>query len=352
MEEEVDDNDADGDDDEKREEPKPFNFEEEMGMLCKQFQLCHAHRAEEQLRTDRMIRAFRKKKKWLNWRAEKEAEQKQAMAQKFDEDLRLCLQEEAETQRLKVAQELRKEEERKLEEIVKQLSAEHGVAEEDIRLQMQAVQDIVRAEVEKKVEKERMEEEKRRSEEIAREREEAEEKRRREEIEKMVRQREEEEHEQNWAEKEELGLKAMYQREKEIEMQIGREDADAMAWEDEVERRFEQEMSIVCEHYELWHERLVEEEAENRRIEEAEHDRTEVEYERDRRWMAEELAILDTEAKLKWIDDEDKETEEIGERWDRLGPYTESDGEMVKVLIAEEEKEEELHQPSTPVRGR
>ena len=149
----------------------------------------------------------------------------------------------------------------------------------------------------------------------------------REEIEKMVRQREEEEREQNWAEKEELGLKAMYQREK--EMQIGREDADTMAWEDEVERHFEQEMSIVCEHYELWHERLVEEEAEKRRIEEAEHDRMEVEYQRDRRWMAEELAILDTEAKLKWIDDEDKETEEIGERWDRLGPYTESDGEMV-----------------------
>ena len=97
MEGEVDDNDADGDDDEKREEPKPFNFQEEMGMLCKWFQLCHAHQAEEQLRTDRMIRAFRKKKKWLNWRAEKEAEQKQAMAQKFDEDLRLCLQEEAET---------------------------------------------------------------------------------------------------------------------------------------------------------------------------------------------------------------------------------------------------------------
>ena len=248
VEEEVDDNDADGDDDEKREELKPFNFEEEMGTLCKRFQLCHAHRAEEQLRTDRMIRAFRKKKKWLNWRAEKEAEQKQAMAQKF-EDLCLCLQEEAEMHRLKVAQELRKEEERKLEEIVKQLSAEHGVAEEDIRLQMQAVQDIVRVEVEKKVEKERMEEEKRRSEEIAREREEAEEKRRREEIEKMVRQREEEEREQNWAEKEELGLKAM-----EIEMQIGWEDADAMAWEDEVERHFEQEMSIVCERYELWHE--------------------------------------------------------------------------------------------------
>ena len=125
-----------------------------------------------------------------------------------------------------------------------------------------------------------------------------------------------------------------------------------MAWEDKVERRFEQEMSIVCEHYELWHERLVEEEAENRRIEEAEHDRTEVEYKRDRMWMVEELAILDTEAKLKWIDDEDKEMEEIGERWDRLGPYTESDREMVKVLIAKEEKEEELHQPSTPVRGR
>ena len=114
VEEEVDDNDPDGDNDEKREEPKPFNFEEEMGTLCKRFKLSHAHRAEEQLRRDRMIGAFRKKKKWLNWRAEKEAEQKQAMAQKFDEDLRLCLQEEAEMQRLKVVQELRKEEERKL----------------------------------------------------------------------------------------------------------------------------------------------------------------------------------------------------------------------------------------------
>ena len=352
VEEEVDDNDGHGDDDEKREEPKPFNFEEEMGTLCKRLKSSHGHRAEEELRTQRMIRAYHKKKKWLNLRAEKEAEQKQAMAQKFDEDLRLRFQEEAEKQRLKAAQELRKEEERKLEEIVKQLSAEHGVAEEDIRLQMQAVQDIVRAEVEKKVENERREEEKRRREQIAREREEAEEKRRREEIEKMVRQREEEEREQNWAEKEDLGLQALYQREKEIEFQIGLENADAMAWEDELERRFEEEMMMVCEQYELRHERLVEEQAQNRRIKEAEHDRAEVEYETDWMWMAEELAILDNEAKLKWIEDEDKEIEEIGETWDRLGPYTESDGEMVKVLIAEEEKQEELDEPSTPSRGR
>ena len=34
---------ADGDDDKKREELKPFNFEEEMGTLCKRFQLSHAH---------------------------------------------------------------------------------------------------------------------------------------------------------------------------------------------------------------------------------------------------------------------------------------------------------------------
>ena len=352
VEEEVDNNDVHGDDDEKREELKPFNFQEEMGTLCKRLKVTHGHRGEEELRMQRMIRAYHKKKKWLNLRAEKEAEQKQAMAQKFDEDLRLRFQEEAEKQRLKAAQELRKEEERKLEEIVKQLSAEHGVAEEDIRLQMLAVQDIVRAEVEKKVEKERMEEEKRRMEEIAREREEAEEKRRREEIEKKVTQREEEEREQNWVEKEELGLQALYAREKEIELQIGLENADTMAWEDEVERHFEEEMSIVCEQYELWHERLVEEEVENMRIKEAEHDRTEVEYETDRRWMAEELAILDTEAKLKWIEDEDKETEEIGERWDRLGLYTERDGEMVKVLIAEEEKQEELDKPSMPSRGR
>ena len=37
----------------------------------------------------------------------------------------------------------------------------------------------------------------------------------------------------------------------------------------------------------------------NRRIEEAEHDRNEVEYERDRMWMADELMNLDLEAKLK-----------------------------------------------------
>ena len=191
-----------------------------------------------------MIRAFREKKKWLNWRAEKEAERKEAMAQKFDEKLHLRFQEEAEKQRLKVAQELRKEEERKLEELVKQLSAEHGIAEEDIRLQMQAVQDIVKAEVEKKVEKERMEEEKRRSEQMAREREEVEEKRRIEQMEKMVREREEEEREQNWAEKEQSILQALYEREREIEMEIGLEDADAIAWEDEVERHFEEEMSL------------------------------------------------------------------------------------------------------------
>ena len=125
-----------------------------------------------------------------------------------------------------------------------------------------------------------------------------------------------------------------------------------MAWEDEVERCFEDEMCRVCEDYELWHERLVEEAAENRRIEEAEYDRTEVEYEMDRMWMADELAALDMEEKLKWIEDENEETEEIGEQWDRLGPYTESDCKMVQIVITEEEKEKDVSQPSTPVRGR
>ena len=124
------------------------------------------------------------------------------MAEKFDKELRLRFQEEVEKQKLKAAQELRKEEERKLEEFVKQLLAEHGMAEEDICLQMQAVQDIVRAEVEKKVEKERIEEEQRRSEEMVREKEEAEEKRRTEQMEQMLWEREEQEREQNWAEEE------------------------------------------------------------------------------------------------------------------------------------------------------
>ena len=138
-------------------------------------------------------------------------------------------------------------------------------------------------------------------------------------------------------------MQALHEREREIEMEIGQEDADAMAWEEEVERHFEDEMSHVCEHYELWHERLVEEVADNRRIEEAEYDRTEVEYEMDRMWMAEglELVALDLEEKLKWIEDENEETEEIGEWWDRLGPYTKRDCEMVQISIMEEEKEKD-----------
>ena len=68
-----------------------------------------------------------------------EDEERKAMAEKFDEDLRLHFQEEVEKQKLKVAQEIHKEEERKLEEVVKQLAAEHGVSEEDIRMQMQLV---------------------------------------------------------------------------------------------------------------------------------------------------------------------------------------------------------------------
>ena len=46
--------------------------------------------------------------------------------------------------------------------------------------------------------------------------------------------------------------------------------------------------------------------------------------------------------------------EEIGERWDRLGPYTESDFEILQVAntVEEEEKEKNLPGPSMPVRGR
>ena len=68
--------------------------------------------------------------------------------------------------------------------------------------------------------------------------------------------------------------------------------------------------------------------------------------------MAHELAALDLEEKMKWIQDENEETEEFGERWDRLGPYTESNCEMVQIAIKEEGKEKDVPQPSTPVRGR
>ena len=139
--------------------------------------------------------------------------ERKAMAEKFDEDLRLRFQEEVEKQKLKVAQELCKEEESKLEEVVKQLSAENGISEEDIQMQMQLVQDIVKAEVEKKMESERKEEEeKKRTKEMVHEREskEEEEKKRTEE---MVRQRERQEWEQNWYEQEQSALKQIYDRE-------------------------------------------------------------------------------------------------------------------------------------------
>ena len=182
---------------------------------------------EEQLRKDRIIKAFHKKKKWLNVRAQMEDEQIKSMARKFDEDLRLHFQEEVQRQQLRAAQELCKEEERKLEEVVKKLSAEHGVREEDIRIQMQAVQDIVRDEVEKKLEKERKDEEEKKR------------------TEQMVREREQQKWEENSAEEEQLALQVLYNRKQEIEMEIGVEEADAMAWEEEVERRFEDQMSLV-----------------------------------------------------------------------------------------------------------
>ena len=81
---------------EKREEKKSLNFEEEMETLCSWLQLTHGHQLEEQLCTDRLIKAFRKKKKWLNWIAQKEDEERKVMAEKFDEDLRLCFQEQVE----------------------------------------------------------------------------------------------------------------------------------------------------------------------------------------------------------------------------------------------------------------
>ena len=110
------------------------------------------------MRTDRIINAFYKKKKWINLRAQMEDEHRKAMVCKFDKDLKISFQEEVKKQKFKAVQELPKEEERKLEEVVKQLSAENGISEEDIWIQIQAVHDIVRDEVKKKLEEERKEE--------------------------------------------------------------------------------------------------------------------------------------------------------------------------------------------------
>ena len=62
--------------------------------------------------------------------------------------------------------------------------------------------------------------------------------------------------------------------------------------------------------------------------------------------------LLDLEEKMKWIQDENEEMEEIGEQWDRLDPYTESDCKMVQIAIWRKGKRKTYLQPSTPVRGR
>ena len=72
----------------------------------------------------------------------------------------------------------------------------------------------------------------------------------------MVCQRQRQEWEQNWYEQEQSVLKQIYDRER--EMEIGVEEADAMAWEEEEERCFEVKMSEICEEYEQWHRRIVE----------------------------------------------------------------------------------------------
>ena len=90
-----------------------------MEIICKCLELTHGHSIEEQMQTDRMIKAYRKKKKWIDWRAKIEDDHRKAMMHKFDEDLKLHFQEEVEKQKLKAAQQLHEEEEKKLEEEVK-----------------------------------------------------------------------------------------------------------------------------------------------------------------------------------------------------------------------------------------
>ena len=51
----------------------------------------------------------------------------------------------------------------------------------------------------------------------------------------MVHKREHEEWEENLAQEEQSALQVIYNREREIEMEIRVEDADTMAWEDELE---------------------------------------------------------------------------------------------------------------------
>ena len=99
-------------------------------------------------------------------------------------------------------------------------------------------------------------------------------------------------------------------------------------------------MSHICEQCEVWYQSRLEEVEERRRIDGVENDQMQVEYEKDRMWMVEELVALDLKEKLKWLDTENKETEEIHQEWDRLGPYTESDCEMFQHTISVEEKEE------------
>ena len=93
-EEKVGGDDRPGEGDARKKEGKiPFNFEAKMEMLCKRLSFTHGHYVEERLRTDRIIKAYHKKKEWNNLRARMEDEERKAMAEKFDEDLRLRFQE-------------------------------------------------------------------------------------------------------------------------------------------------------------------------------------------------------------------------------------------------------------------
>ena len=50
-----------------------------MKIVCKCLELTHRHRAEEQIQMERLIKAFGKKKKWLDIRAKMEDDHRKAM---------------------------------------------------------------------------------------------------------------------------------------------------------------------------------------------------------------------------------------------------------------------------------
>ena len=138
--------------------------------------------------------------------------------------------------------------------------------------------------------------------------------------------------------------------EQKIMWEVQRQEADEEAWEEEVERRFEENCIDVVLEAEQWQEYVVQLEKENRRIEELDVDEKKMRQELDDQetlsFIREELGTLEQEEMLKDFEEEEDVWEERGEEFDRECEEWGQPGECEEweegmVRLAEELEEEE-----------